>query len=209
MGALLTACAGGPAAATAAGAASPAVLSLDADAWATISDPDNFPLANDGTALAFDFPVDAGSMNYLYNTRPPASIGGAVSVSLQVTTTGEAVFNYMTEPFNTCQTPATVRPFIWANRNGSGDSDRWWPSTASYTLAEGSAVLSIPLTPDKWSNVAGKSGSADRTMSAAFTGATGNVSSLGLTFGGGCFFGHGVNVRGGTARFILRDYRIQ
>jgi hypothetical protein len=29
-----------------------------------------------------------------------------------------------------------------------------------------------------------------------------------MTFGGGCFFGHGVNVSGGTARFALISYTI-
>jgi hypothetical protein len=29
-----------------------------------------------------------------------------------------------------------------------------------------------------------------------------------MTFGGGCFFGHGVWVSGGDARFILNNYVI-
>ncbi len=36
-----------------------------------------------------------------------------------------------------------------------------------------------------------------------------NVTRLGLTFGGGCSFGHGVNVQGGAARFTLTRYSVQ
>jgi len=36
-----------------------------------------------------------------------------------------------------------------------------------------------------------------------------NLSDVGITFGGGCFFGHGVHVTGGKARFELIDFRIQ
>src|SRR4051794_3464390 len=87
-------------------------LPLRAGEWETISDPSAFPLSNDGAGrLLFDFPV-SGSMNYLYNVRPPSLISGIISVSIRVTTTGLVLFNYLTEPFNTCATPASVRPFI-------------------------------------------------------------------------------------------------
>jgi len=31
---------------------------------------------------------------------------------------------------------------------------------------------------------------------------------LGFSFGGGCFFGHGVNVSGGMAQFLVWGYSI-
>ena len=64
------------------------------------------------------------------------------------------------------------------------------------------------LTPDRWSSVLGKFGNYDAASLAGFSAALQNVSSLGLTFGGGCFFGHGVNVSNGTARFILSEYSV-
>jgi hypothetical protein len=186
-----------------------ASLSLRTSDWDTISDPAKFPLSNDERGdLVFDFPAN-GSMNYLYNVRPPKVISGTVSVSLQVTTTGPVVFNYMTEASNTCVTPASVRPLIWANRNSYDEFDRWWSSSIGYQLAAGLATLTVPLTPDRWSSVFGKSGNADAAAQAGFTNALRNVSSLGLTFGGGCFFGHGVNVQGGRAQFALVSYQIQ
>lgn len=185
-------------------------LALDAGDWTVVSDPDSLGLENDEHGrLVFDFPVDAGSMKYLYYRRPPQAIGGAVMLSLQVVTPAPVVFIYRTEPSNTCERPATVRPFIWARSNGTGEGDRWWSNEAAYPLAAGSATLTVPLTPDQWSNVSGKLGTTDGATRAAFDAALRDVSSLGLTFGGGCFFGHGVNTHGGTARFVLSDYRTQ
>jgi hypothetical protein len=56
--------------------------------------------------------------------------------------------------------------------------------------------------------VYGKSGDDDATALAGFQDALGNLGRVGMTFGGGCFFGHGVNVSGGTARFALISYTI-
>src|SRR5262249_31181950 len=108
------------------GAAAQTSLSLRSSDWDTISNPPAFALRNDAAgALVFDFP-DSGSINYLYNLHPSCAIAGTLSLSLQITTAGSVLFNYTTDPANTCATPASVRPFIWANRNGDGDFDRWW-----------------------------------------------------------------------------------
>ena len=37
----------------------------------------------------------------------------------------------------------------------------------------------------------------------------GKMGNIGLTFGGGCFFGHGVNVSGGSAKFIVTGFAIR
>ena len=184
-------------------------LALTRGSWDTISDPAAFPLRNDaGSHLVFDFPA-TGSINYLYNSQPPRVIGGALSISLQVSASDSAIFNFMTEPFNTCPTPASVRPLIWTNRNGFGDFDRWWANQTAYVLAPGATTMTVALTPDQWSNVNGTLGSAGAAAQAGFAAALRNVSSLGLTFGGGCFFGHGVNVPRGTATFTLLRYGVQ
>ena len=154
--------------------------------------------------------TNEGSINYLYNTRPPQNLLGAsaLSVSVAVQTTGAPAFNYQLESGNTCVTPATARPFIWANDNDFGEFSRWWSDPTAFTLADGSQTMTIPLTPERWSSVFGKLGTYDEASLAGFNAALENVSSLGLTFGGGCFFGHGVNVSNGTARFILLDYSV-
>jgi hypothetical protein len=209
----LIACAGAPATpsyATGDGLTQPSgALSLQTNTWETIANSPAPRLDNDAAGhLVFDFPA-SGSINYLYNVHPPQTISGTVSVSLQVTVDGPVVFNYMTEAINTCATPASVRPFIWSHRNSFDEFDRWWSGSTAYTLAAGTTTLSVPLSPDRWSSVFGKIGNADAAAQAGFTSALRNVSSLGLTFGGGCFFGHGVFVQGGRAQFVLVSYQIR
>ncbi|MEP7305873.1 MAG: hypothetical protein ABJA98_10170 [Acidobacteriota bacterium] len=188
---------------------SPGPLALSRSLWQTISTPQNFPLANDASgSLTFDFPSAPSSMGYVYSTRPPSTISGRVVVSLQVTTTGAPVFNYAA-PDNTCVVPAKVRPFFWAHQNSFAEFDRWWANPIAYQLAGGSTTIIVPLVPEQWSSVNGKFGNADAGALAGFQAAIKSVSSLGLTFGGGCFFGHGVDVSGGTARFVLSGYSLE
>jgi hypothetical protein len=118
------------------------------------------------------------------------------------------IFNNRLEDSNTCAGAATVRAFFWAHDNGEGEFDRWW-STPAQVLAAGLRTFAIPLAADRWSSVFGKTGNADATAREGFVSATRNVSRLGLTFGGGCFFGHGVVAQGGTARFSLLAYLVQ
>jgi hypothetical protein len=84
-----------------------------------------------------------------------------------------------------------------------------WSNPIAQPLAVGRRTLTVPVAPSQWSSVLGKVGNVDGVARAGFESAVRNVSSLGLTFGGGCFFGHGVNVQGGTARFVLVNYEIR
>lgn len=176
--------------------------------------PTKFPLYNWSTGeLGFDFPIgeDYGfSFNYLYHAFTPKTIpSSAITVDLSVLTTGNPQFNYVFEAGNTCVSPATTRPFFWANKDDPyGEYSRWWANPDSYILQGGSVRLVIPLTPDRWSSVYGKFGNYDADSLAGFNNALANISSVGLTFGGGCFFGHGVNVSGGTAQFVLHGYEV-
>lgn len=184
-------------------------LSLNAAQWEALSDPDFMPLQNNAKGqLTFPFP-STGSINYVYSIAAPTQISGSVTASMEIVTSGPVVFDYMTEPFNTCTTPSTVRPFIWSNRTGFGEFDRWWSNPTSIELTPGSSTLTVPLTPDRWSSVYGKLGNTDATAEAAFARALRNVSQLGLTFGGGCFFGHGVRVKNGSATFTLTSYQVK
>jgi hypothetical protein len=185
----------------------PLAVPLTSRAWQTISNPHPYPLANNEAAhLVFDFP-SAGSMHYLYTRSPLAALEGSLVVSLRVTASGGAAFQSV-DPGD-CSTPPSVRPFFWANDNGDGAMDRWWSNPRSVALAAGSATISVPLTPEQWSSVDGRFGNADSQTRAAFENALRHVSRLGLTFGGGCFFGHGVKVHGGRAEFALIEYVVE
>ena len=184
------------------------VIPLQSSAWETISDPQPFTLANDGPALTFEFP-SSGSINYLFTAVSIPNLHGTISVTIRVTTSGPVVFNSLDPQAGACTIPPSVRPLIWANNNGNGDFDRWWSNPRSITLAAGTNTLNVPLTAESWSSVNGKFANADGPTTFAFGRALLNVSRLGLTFGGGCSFGHGINVRNGTATFAITEYSVR
>ena len=203
--ALSAACAKGPTAPS----GPPTLLSapLQSGAWQTISDPQPFPLANDGASLVFDFPT-TGSMHYLFTPSPLSTLRGTLAVTLQVSTSGPVLFESLDPQSAMCSIPTSVRPFFWANANGNGEYDRWWSNPHAYALAHGSAAISVPLQAEHWSSVNGRFGNADGDARFNFEKALLNVTRLGLTFGGGCSFGHGIRIRGGSARFTLTAYAI-
>lgn len=209
MGALLTiglavACSNSPAAPS----PTPITFSLLSSSWETISDPQPYPLSNQGSALTFDFPT-AGSMHYLFTASPQASMHGTLVVSFAVSSSGPVIFNSLDPQSAQCSLPVSVRPFFWANGNGEGPYDRWWSNPRTFTLAGGTGTLTVPLKSENWSSVNGRIGNADLDTNYQFERALLNVTRIGVTFGGGCSFGHGVNVRGGTASFALTEYRVQ
>jgi hypothetical protein len=183
-------------------------VALGSAAWETISDPQPFPLANDSANLVFDFPI-AGSMHYLFTPSTLSMLRGTLVVTLQVSTNGPVLFESLEPQTTGCTIPSSVRPFIWSNDNGNGAYDRWWSNPRAYALAQGSATISVPLQAEHWSSVNGRFGNADGETRFNFEKALLNVTRLGLTFGGGCSFGHGIRISGGTARFVLTEYAIR
>ncbi len=150
------------------------------------------------------------SLNYVTNLYS-GQAANSVSMTFQIITTGEPAFHGALDPDNNCSTPATVRLFLERkNDDFSQEFYRWWANPTSYALqaTPGDVTLSVPLTPGQWSSVFGKFGNHDAAALAGFQDALTNLGRVGMTFGGGCFFGHGVNVTGGTARFVLVDYTI-
>lgn len=203
----------------------PISTSLAASNWQEIAN-GPVPLTNCcGGALSFNFPVEDGtypSMNYLFSAlgashgkKHQAGVDLSTyhyfSTSLQIVTTGSPTFNYvLNDPSNTCGTPASVRPYFQqANDNYANEFGRWWANPISYTLQAGQVTMTVPIDPGQWSSVYGKLGNTDAASLVGFQAALRSVGNIGMTFGGGCFFGHGVNISGGTAQFLVLNYSIQ
>lgn len=151
------------------------------------------------------------SVNYV--TEPyTGAASKSISMTFEITSTGSPVFNYQTESYNTCVTPATARLYFERKGdNGTADYYRWWANPTSYTLAatNGVVTMTVSLTPDQWSSVYGDFGNSSSAALAGFQAALANLEDVGFTLGGGCFFGHGVNVSGGTAQFIVDSFTVQ
>lgn len=159
-----------------------------------------------GMSWYFDFPSGNGHVNYVTTPRH-AALSGSITMSVAITTTGNPTFDYGYGADNPCLTPASVRPYFFTG-DYQDEFGRWWSNQVSIQLAPGTVTITVPLDPALWSSVFGKVGNQDAVTLAAFYAAMQNVSSIGMTFGGGCFHGHGVSVNGGTARFTLIDYKV-
>ena len=161
---------------------------------------------------SFDFPHgsecetkhDCPGVHYVTTLyRKPVPADATLVISFHIVTQGEVRFNYQLEPSNTCSSPATVRAFLQrADDDLYAANGRFWSNPIATILAPGNFTMAIKLHRDQWTNVEGQH---DRAGFEALLGKIGNV---GITFGGGCFFGHGVNVEGGSARFFMSSFAI-
>ncbi len=160
------------------------------------------------------------SIHYL--TQPytgPLPAGQSLKATIDITTTGNPVFLYDTQPDNTGNTPASVRFFVQVLENRHpppyillDPNARWWSNPVALELQNtgGQVVLAVPIDPSQWSNVQGQMGNQDTNTLAGFQSAMQTHDAIGFTFGGGSYFGHGVGLAaGGTARFTLSDLRIE
>ena len=105
---------------------------------------------------------------------------------------------------NPCGTPASVR-FYFATDNGGGFAftHYWWSNPASQVLSNGSFTLTANVEPAEWSDWNGQVGTS---VAAGFNDAAANVTLIGLSFGGGCFFENGVGTTDGSGTFTLNSF---
>lgn len=106
----------------------------------------------------------------------------------------------------------TVRFFFQSGGTGAGGqrgffTTVWWSNPVSVQLVNvgvGVAAQSISASlsdPSMWSDWNGQSGSSTPDITAAFNRAVSKVQSVGLSFGGGCFFENGVTTSDGSGTF--------
>ena len=202
---LLSACGGGGG--SQAPAMQPQVLdavSLQPSQWRILYSPDMpaSPVPTSDGAWSFDFPGPPGSVHYLETPYHATTQHQFLTITFKVASINP-VYNGQVDP--TSEGPATFHLLL--ERQGDNLSDvngRWWSYPIGYVLGseDNTAVtLTVPLTADSWINVDGNENPAE------FQKTLQNLGSVGLTFGSS-FFGHGVNLLGGKARFTLINYRI-
>jgi hypothetical protein len=109
-------------------------------------------------------------------------------------------------PDNPC-TPAvaTTRLFFQTSNAGGFDFTHfWWSNPASVVVANGALQVTAIVVPARWSDWNGQFGT---TVPDGFNAAASNVTDIGLSFGGGCFFENGVGAPGG-ASFTLTGFTV-
>ena len=87
---------------------------------------------------------------------------------------------------------------------------RWFSNSAAYQLGPGRADLSASLADfSQWTSVFGEKANASAAATAGFKQAMANLGNVGFAFGGGCYYGHGVRVSDGGARFAVISYTVK
>ena len=169
------------------------------------------PTSNGAGGWYFDFPDINGAVSYVTDTPPKSLLPKVISkpyslkIKGKITASEDAVFDYKTEDFNTCVVPATVRLLMM--KNMYGEYNRWW-AKEGIELKNGAFEISVPIDPAMWSSVYGKFGNFNAESLKGFWSAFQKKSFLGLSFGGGCFYGHGVRMSSGSARFELTSIEV-
>ena len=187
-----------------------------------------------GTGWKFSFPSNATGVCPAadttfpnYNVSPchhvdyvttayTKSIATANSVSMTYQVDGTSpVFDYRTQ-FENDQTNTlkhSVRLLLEHTGDFFLDQDtyRWWSNPLyvdlNTALNAGPQTLSVPLSGHNWSDVNGIF-CDDPSASAGFLACKQHMQYIGMTFGGGYFFGHGLFLDSGSATFTVTDFEI-
>ncbi len=117
-----------------------------------------------------------------------------------------ANLNYMSDENNRDTTTlAGFRPFIKSGDWGMmGSPNRWWCKQRwMLEKTDGLFRLDVALDPTNWFDVDGMGADNVNSLLPWYLAALARPTYLGLTFGGGSFAGHGVNVSNGNAVFTL------
>lgn len=118
-------------------------------------------------------------------------------------------FTYWGEgtPENPCATPASARLFFTTdNGGGFAYTHYWWSNPESQVLNNGLWTLTATIQPAEWSDWNGQNGA---TVPAGFADAASNVTLIGFSFGGGCFFENGVGTTNGSGTFQLNAFNVE
>lgn len=159
-----------------------------------------------GGGFSFDFPASDGAHYLVKGYSAPIS---AIRIVYEVMpTSGSPVFRYVKAADNNCSPddfPSYMTLYIQkVNDNGLDEFGRWWAFSSRIEMKPGQGDFSISTSDSGWTSVYGK------------TQAQGGVSlpslvagAVGVTFGGGCFAGHGAYVSGGTASLKASLFSVQ
>lgn len=187
--------------------------SLDAASWRLkygIGHPPTPTRLTNAPGWFFDFPkLPKGSIGYVTQEVGGSYLrGSALQMRFTVVADPGVFFDHRTEPNNTSDFPAHARFYLQRGSLSNEPNSRWWSNPIAVQIAPGDAVLRVPLDPSQWSNLWSAKGDADPETTAGFHGVLENLSEVGFTMGGGFFYGHGVRVGGGNARFILTGMEV-
>jgi hypothetical protein len=141
-------------------------------------------------------------VHYLVTGSPGRPTGSRLVVDFEVIESGAPVYQGpLGDPKNTCGPPAHFDLYI--QRRGGDLTARYpfhrWFFRAANLPSKG--TISAPLDGAGWGAVFGQRG---EQFPSEFAAALSDLAVIGLTFGWGCFAGHGVNIQAGTGTSTFR-----
>ena len=162
---------------------------------------------NDGLAgLAFTDQTSTALLVTTHGADKGSTLGDLTGRTITATfhvsdVTG--AFTYFGEP--SCGgTTANARLYFQTDNGGGFQFTHfWWSDVAWTALSNGAFSLTATIQPAGWSDWDGKAG-VDQV--AGFNDAASNVTSIGLSFGGGCFFENGVGTTDGSGTLTLNTF---
>ena len=171
-------------------------------------------VAPDGT-VSFTFP---SAPNAAYLTTAKSGTGDLTDGSLSATVVISASEGTTFAPYNDGCSPLTATVGLYFQTSSTGGfnpSAYWWSTTrvALTSLVGSSVSLSTALEGANWTNYYGQPGDSNEPYTVGgitypapapyFAAAVANVTSWGVTFGGGCHYASGVGTPTGSAAFSL------
>ena len=166
-----------------------------------------------GGVASFDFTNQPNTALLVTDQGSSPLLGNDTAKTITATfhiTGATGAFTYFGEGTadNPCGTPANTRLFFQtSNAGGFDETHYWWSNPESQLLADGQWQLTATVEPAEWSDFYGHFGS-DPLYTTGFLAAASNVTSIGLSFGGGCFFENGVGTTDGSGSFTLDSFTV-
>lgn len=165
------------------------------------------PAPNGAGGYAFTFPYlvyrETG-VHYLVQGRH-APLTGSTAIVLDYEVTGEATFISSDPASNACPGPAHFQLYIQRAGYQPTAAYQWfaWFHVPRNDLTPGRRRAVAPLTVDQWANVFAQQDATQFAMTLA------QPQAVGMTFGKGCFAGHGVYVTGGSVTFTIHSFEVE
>ena len=129
--------------------------------------------------------------------------GKTITATFDIAGTGG--MTYYGEPSCGGTTAKARLYFATSNAGGFDYTHYWWSNPSSTDMHDGSLTVTATVEPAEWSDWNGKFGT-DPEAADGFAKAAANVTDIGLSFGGGCFFENGVGSVSGGGTLTLTSF---
>ena len=157
-----------------------------------------------GNTASFDFL--ANTYTALLTSSDSSLTGDLSGMTLTDTVTVSGVTGHLQDQNGAGCLPDIQSTRLFFTSPGFEFTNFWWSNPVSVHLTDANAqVGSLTLTltghlanPGEWSDWNGKNGLESSAVTAGFFAAVSNVQTVGLSFGGGCFFENGVTTSDGS-----------